>query len=153
MQNSKKIITPSLYALLTGNKNMFGDLLNHTHYIQQLQYNLHEYLGPPLNTHCILANHNNDILIIHADSPTWAAKLRYLTPDILSYMHQQCHLTKLKTIRIKVMPTTPSPVKTSTRQLTLSTKSAKLMNDVANTISDPALRTSLLKLTKHNRSS
>ena len=148
-----KFNTPSLRTLFTDNKNMVGDLLKHANYIQQLQSKLHEYLGPPLNTHCILANHKNDILILHADSPTWAAKLRYLTPDILSYMHQQCHITKLKTIRIKVMPTIISPVKTSTRQLTLSATSAKLMNDVANTMSDQALRASLLKLAKHSRSS
>jgi hypothetical protein len=154
MQKTEKINSPpSLHSLFTDNNNMIGDLLKHAYYIQQLQSKLHEHLGPSLNTHCIIANYNNAVLTLHADTPTWAAKLRYLTPDILCYMHQQCHLTKLKTIRIKVMPTIFSPARTSIRQLTLSAKSAKLMKDVANTMPDQALRTSLLKLAKHSRSS
>ena len=152
MQKKKQFNTPTLHAFLINKESMMGGLLKHTHHIQQLQSELHKYLGPPLNTHCILANYHDDMLILHADSPTWSAKLRYLIPDILSYMQQQCHLTKLKTIRIKVMPVSPSPAKTSTRQLTLSATSARLMNDVANTMSDQALRASLLKLAKHSRS-
>ena len=152
MHTTKNLRPRPLYAFFTTSNSKAGLLLKHANYINQLQSELHNYLGQPLNSHCKIANYKKDILIIHADSPGWAAKLRYMTPDILSFMHQQFRLTNLKTIRVKVSPCSKKPVKSLKKQITLSPTSAKLINDVANTVSDHALKTSLLKISRHNQS-
>lgn len=141
-----------LYAFCSTSNSKVGLLLKHANFINQLQSELHKYLGQPLNAHCKIANYKKDTLILHADSPGWAAKLRYMTPDILGLMHQQFKLTDIKTIRVKVAPDSRKTFKTSKKPVTLSSKSAKLVNDVANTISDHALKTSLLKISRHNQS-
>ena len=151
MLKKRNLQKSALLALFTDNKTTIGKLYEHAKYIQQLEIKLFKHLGHPLNTHCILANHANDTLTLHADSPSWATKLRYCTPDILSYMQQQCHLPTLKTVRIKVMPTANKTTQIPKRHLSLSAKSAKFIDGVATSMTDENLSRSLLKLSKHSR--
>ena len=152
MHTTRQKYPRHLYTFCTTTNSKASLILKHVNFINQLQSELHKYLGPPLNTHCKIANYKKDILILHADSPGWAAKLRYITPDISSFLQQQFQLTSLKTIRVKVQPVSKEPIKTSKKRIILSSTSAKLINDVAKTIPDHALRTSLLKISRHSQS-
>ncbi len=150
MPNKQANQPSSLLALLTNYQSRLGNLYEQTQRIQDFKDKLSEHLGSPLNEHCTLANYKNDLIVMHADSPAWATKLRFSTPDIISYMQRECHLNTLKTIRVKVVPTIKKINRTPARRLILSSKSTKLIRNIANSMTDHNLRNSLLKLTKHN---
>ena len=79
-------------------------LHRHTKAIRALNEVLAYHLAPPLNHHSKVANYSEDTLILYTDTSAWAAKLRFNTPAIRKYMQKNSKLTKLKTIRIKVLP-------------------------------------------------
>lgn len=137
-------------SLFSDRNNQLGNLCQHINNLRNLENKLLAYLAPPLNTHCTLANYTTTTIVLHTDSPTWAAKLRYCIPEILSYMQHECQLETLRTIRIKVIPLNNPLDKISTRRLTITSASANFINKVATMMSDNDLRTSLLKLGKHN---
>lgn len=151
MKGNRYISASPIIAVLSNKKNDLGKIYAHTEHILSLELKLHSFLGSPLNKHCILANYTNNIFTLHADSSIWASKLRYCIPDILEFMQHECHFDTLKTIRIKVKPTTFKTVKIPPRRLTLSTKSSKFIKDIATSMTDHELRASLLKLAKHNK--
>lgn len=140
----------SIHSLLSHKEdNKLGKLLTHIEYLRTLENQLLDYLGPPLNKHCSLANHSDDTIILHTDSPTWAAKLRYNIPAILVFMQKNCQLKSLKKIHIKIIPPTYKIETSKIRRVTISAESADIVASVADTIFDNKLRSSLLKLSKH----
>jgi len=105
-------------------------------------------LPSPLCEHFILANISEDTLTLHTDSPAWAARLRFITPDILKYAQQLRRLHSPQTIRIKVVP--PASQSTSVkRMINLSHKNAQLIQDTADSINDPVLRAALTRLAQN----
>ena len=85
-------------------------------------------------------------------SPAWATRLRYNIPQILSILRDQLGQTKLKTIRIKIVPVTSFfPVSTIPKPV-LSKNSSELILQTANSIEDENLRNVLLKLSRRYNS-
>jgi len=150
MSYTRSCKTLPISSLFSARDSQLGNLCQHINYLQNLENKLLAYLNPPLNEHCILANYTNNTLILHTDSPTWAAKLRYCIPEMLSYMQHECYPNSLITIRIKVIPLSKPMDKTTVRRLTISGDAASFINTVAITMSDSDLRTSLLKIGKYN---
>jgi hypothetical protein len=140
-----------LSALLKDNSRTPGKLCTHIDFLINLQARLCRFLAPPMNAHCTVANCAHDTLVLHADSPAWATKLRYHTTAILAYMQNAGDLPSLKTIRIKVVPVSKQAPDTPVRPLSLSSASARLINQVAAGMPDGELRLSLLKLARHNQ--
>ena len=121
---------------------------NHIEKIRALQIKLCEQLEAPINQHITVANCRQEMLTLHTDSPAWAAKLRFRTPDILAIINNKCHMTDIQTIRIKVMPV--SLTNTNTRSATkMSSHTANFIREVADNISDVALRSSLYNISKN----
>lgn len=143
----------SLSGLLKSSPQTLGPLLNHAHRLEQLNKILREQLPPPLNQHCRIANLRDDILLLHADSPAWALKLRYSVPDMLDRLRRQPELQQLRTITVKINPASlvAAPAK-KTRRARMSEDTARLLDDVADAITHPTLRTALLRLARHGKS-
>ena len=59
-----------------------------------------ECVGPPLSSHCRLANVNGGTVILHADSPVWSARLRYQLPRVLEWLNK--HHAKAVLVRAEV---------------------------------------------------
>ena len=93
-----------------------------------------------MNEHVIVADYQKKTLVLHTDSAAWAARLRYLTPDILTTFKGD--LPGVRTIRIKVVPPDP-PVQTSRKAVKVSPDTAGGIREVADKIPDKALRTTL----------
>jgi hypothetical protein len=148
MTSNKHQGTVAIQNLLTDNRSTFAALYHRSNELQVFQENLKAKLPPPLRDHFILANINKTTLTIHTDSPAWAAKLRFLTPDILNYAQNLCSPNTPKTIRIKVVPPAIQPKKRK-RVINLSSENAQLILDTANSITDPGLREALLRLSHH----
>lgn len=135
----------AIQSLLNLESGGLATLYRHVSDLRELQNKLKTKLPSPVCDHFILANINEDTLTLHTDSSAWAARLRFLTPDILSAARQLCRLPPPQTIRIKVVPPT---IETTTikRSINLSSKNAQLILETANTIADPVLRAALTRL-------
>jgi len=116
--------------------------------LQQLQGMLERQLPPTLRGHCRVAALEQGVLTLHVDSPAWAAKLRFLTADIMKLFHDSNTSVSVSTIRIKARPpeVKPRERKPDTR---ISPRTARFLRDVAETIEDPQLRASLRRLSEN----
>jgi len=120
-------------------------LQTHAAKLQRLESLLNKRLPEQIRSHCRVAALTDGVLTLHADSPAWAAKLRYLTRDMLSIV-QECQLSEpVNTITVKARPpaTVPQHHETGPR---LSAQSAKFLRETAATLDDPELRAALLRL-------
>ena len=117
-----------------------GQMLNQQ---QRLLTQIRSILPHPLDAHCLHARISTDQLILHTDSPVWTSRLRFHAPQLLKQLQQQA--PKLR--RVKILVHIPARVlRPKRRKITLSPTSAASIQDLANHISDPALRAALQRL-------
>lgn len=148
MRRHKQKGSVAIQRLLHREKSDLAALLQHASELRAFQEELKTKLPSPLCDHFILANISEDTLTLHTDSPAWAARLRFLTPDILNHARQLRRLHPPRTIRIKIVPPVSQPASLK-RTINLSRKNAKLIRDTANSISDPVLRAALTRLSQN----
>jgi hypothetical protein len=157
IHNSKtrSLKTRQFSQLVSSNKQL-NQLYTHAKDICTLNEKLHNYLPASLSSHCTVANYSADTLIVNADTSAWASKLRNRIPDILDYARHECGLSKLISVRIRVSPNRSNthftlPGTELARKASLSKKSAEFIASVATSIEDPALRESILRISKNTR--
>ena len=154
--NTRNLIARQFSELVDSSEQL-NNLYTHAKGIYALNEKLQKHLDPCLRGHCTVANYSDETLIVNAETSAWASKLRYCIPDILNYAKHECGLTTLKSVRIKVSPIHKKRVQSnlsSTRPVkkaSLSKKSADFIKNVATSIKDPALRKSILRISKHAR--
>jgi len=164
MSGQKNLKTRNLIARqfneLISSDDQLNKLYHHAMAICALNEKLHKHLAPSLSNHCNVANYSDETLTVNADTSAWASKLRYCIPDILKFAKLECGLTNLKTVRVRVLPihhkanqpkTGQSKFSATnpTRKARLSKKSADFIKNVAESINDPELRKSILKISTH----
>lgn len=126
-------------------------LQTHAAKLQRLESLLNERLPEQIRSHCRVAALTDGVLTLHTDSPAWAAKLRYMTRDMLSIV-QDCQLGEpVNTITVKARPPTSDSQHHETGHHPesgphLSAQSAKFLRDTAATLEDPELRAALFRL-------
>ena len=125
---------------LLASSDRLSQICKHTEKINALQIKLHENLDFPLNKHVIVADYQQKTLVLHTDSASWAARLRYVTPDLLTVFKGD--LPGIRTIRIKVMLPDPQN-QTSLKAAKVSSVTAHGIRQVADETGDPALRSTL----------
>lgn len=140
----------SLRKLLTEPAGRLGAMLQHARALSELDRQIKPALPPPLRPHCSVASVSADTLILHASSPVWNARLRYLVPSILEQARKLPGLHRLKSVRVKVAlehrTEAPTP---RLRPRSASAGSAECLRRCAEAINDPALKAVLLRLAKH----
>lgn len=99
------------------------------------------------HTHLDVVGVRENALILLTDSPVWQTRLRMFSQTILEALHQHAGIT-LTRVKIKLAPAKRVIEPTSPPKRTLSKDSAKMINQTANCISDPALRQAMLHLSK-----
>ena len=115
-----------------------------------LQEILHKQLEPPLNQHVIVANCDGKQLLIHTDSPTWAAKLRFRIPDILKIVKKNTKISNIDTIRIKVaLPETAATGRKPRLPIPISAENAQHLLNLARATEDRALAAAIARLAAH----
>ncbi len=77
-------------------------ILKHSQSIQKIDEIFRASLPCPLEQHCYVANLRDKILIIHTDSPLWATRLRYLTPEILRNWHNNPTMPIIERLKIRI---------------------------------------------------
>jgi hypothetical protein len=113
--------------------------LNHLNYIIQ------QVMPIQFAAHCLLANINNDTIIIHTDNASYASLLRFQANTLCKTVseHTSQNLTKLD-VKVKpsfqaIQPNNPSP-------FSLSSNAAVCLNQTADNIDDGPLKVALQKL-------
>lgn len=142
---------------LINTNQQLNELYKHINDIRALNEKLHQHLSPSLSNHFNVTNYSDETLTVSADTSAWASKLRYCIPDILNFAQLECGLTKLKTVRVNVLPIydkikiTQHKNSNSIRKVSLSKKSADFIEDIAKKIDDPILQKSILRISFHGK--
>lgn len=115
--------------------------LNHLNFILQ------QVMPPQFSAHCVLANINNQTIIIHTDNANYASLLRFQAATLCKAVseHASQNVTKLE-VRVKpsfqaIQPSNPNP-------FLLPSNAANSLSQTADNLDDGPLKTALLKLAK-----
>ncbi len=126
-------------------------LLAHAERLQKATRALHAQLPSPLGQHCKVANIKGELVVLHADSPAWAAKLRFHVAGILQQLKKQPGLSALQAIRIKVSPCSDPQSSSVMARPMLSEQASVVLRSAAEASSDPVLKALLLRLAQRRR--
>lgn len=121
--------------------------------LERLTQLLEMRLPPECNQHFHVASMRDRLVVVLADSPVWAARLRQLGPEILAILQQQAS-DRLQHIQVKSRPASTAaqtgrgaPRINPKRRI--SSESLRLIEQAAAGIGDDRLRAALKKLAAH----
>jgi hypothetical protein len=127
-------------------RGKYAYLVTRARTLMELEALLHELLPAPMNEHCRVLAIRDETLILATSSPVWAARLRFHVPLLVKQLssHQS---VKLRTVRVRVRP--PEKVSPPPRRraaIRPGKAGAAALQRAAQSISDPELKTALLRL-------
>ena len=88
-------------------KSDFSRLLSRARALGELNAVLQDLLPTPLNEHCRIVNLRDGVLYLSADSPVWAARLRFHGAQLVKQLARD-HTVRLRTVRVRVRATDKS---------------------------------------------
>jgi len=144
--------SPTRLEAIVAQNSILRQLLRQAAVHQELDSHVKCLLEEPLNGHIQLAVIREGSLVLVADSPAWAAKLRYQVPQLLRQITENPAFPDIQTIRVKVATSDASrqPVKVA-QMRSLTKTSARELNRQAELLEDPALRDALLRLANRHK--
>ncbi|MEN8107092.1 MAG: DUF721 domain-containing protein [Pseudomonadota bacterium] len=131
-------------------KSQVSHLLASASVIEKLDAIVHELIPSPLKEHCRILSVRGETLVLAADSPVWAARLRFHAPKLAKQL-AKIQTVKLRTVRVRVRPPEQLPVMAiRSSKPHLSVKSSDTLRQTARNVTDPGLKAALLKLAGRN---
>jgi len=128
-----------------------ADLLARSRELRKMDTLLTELLPAPLNAHCRILSIRNTILVLAAESPVWAARLRFHAPQLGKQLAELL-CTKRCTIHVRVRPPeTALPPQSPKPAIQPGRQGIAALQQAAQNVSDPALKTALLRLANRDR--
>lgn len=142
---------PSKINKVTGG-GRYTQLLSRARELMTLDKRLHELIPVPLNEHCTTLTVSGTTLILAADSPVWAARLRFHASGLVKQLAAYPRLD-IRTVRVRVRPAQRlSPPGKHRRTPVLTSRGAASIKQAAQSVSNPALKAGLLRLAQRNTS-
>ena len=120
-------------------------LLANSRDLEKMDILLAELLPAPLNTHCHLLSIRNSVLVMAADSPVWAARLRFHAPQLVKQLLPSLAANRC-TIHVRVRPPEIPPVPLRHVVNRPGVQGTAALQQAAQSVSDPELKTALLRL-------
>lgn len=143
-----KSSTP-LYKLLKAKKGDVAELVTHARQLGHLSSIVQAMLEPSLANHCQLAHFDGSRMVLIADTPAWASRLRFSINTLLAQLKQYSNkFHALSQIEVQVKPLLPPIPTPLTKERKLSADAARCLTESAESIEDPALREALQRLAK-----
>lgn len=102
--------------LLSPGPGLLGTIINQIQFLKQLCQAVRSHLPSPLDQHCRVAAVRQTTVVVHADSPAWATRLRYLAPALAASLRDQPGYSWVRDIKIKVRPAVEPPPASTGRQ-------------------------------------
>ncbi len=138
---------PTVGECLRRPQGTLGRLMARADRLTQLNHVFRAYLPPHLHDHVVLIRLDQDDWTVHADSSSWATRLRYALHNIREALGQQLGIPLPKP-RVRVVP--PAfPPRPRRPRLTLTQRNAKLLKVTARNVPDSRLSAALLRLAQH----
>ena len=130
----------------------YACLVTRARTLMELEALLHELLPAPLKEHCRVLAIRDETLVLATSSPVWAARLRFHAPLLVKQLSDYQTVT-IRSVRVRVRPPEKhSPPPRRQAALRPGKAGAAALQQVAQTISDPALKTALLRLANRQNS-
>ena len=127
-------------------KSQVSRLLASASVIEKLDAIVHELIPSPLKEHCRILSVRGETLVLAADSPVWAARLRFHAPKLVKQL-AKIQTVKLRTVRVRVRPPGQPPIMAiRASKPHLSVKNSDTLRQTARNVTDPGLKAALLKL-------
>lgn len=142
--------TRTLSSLLRDADGPSGQLFARTRLHRELQSCLESILGPDLASHYRIQNLRHGILVLQADAPSWAARLRFEQPRLLQRLKDVPALQQLRDLQIRVAPP-EQPRPRAVRRAQLSREAAAVLDSAASATADPQLRAALQRLANRGK--
>ena len=120
--------------------------------ITELNSTIKPLLDENIRDYCQVGNLIGDKLILIAANGSIATEVRFQSVDLLRKFKQQPALPTIQTIHCKVRPATSSSRPSSpkpTKMAPLSSATANIVQDIARSLKDPALREVMERIAKH----
>jgi len=144
--------------LLTNLETPLGKLITQARTIEDLNRTFRDIIDPTLVSHCKVGTFENGILTLFAESASYATRVRYQIPSILSTLRNFSQWANLRSIQVKVQTHCPSsdlsvPTQPVQATLTLSPSAVSQLQTLVSTLKNKpgneALITSLERLLEH----
>lgn len=142
--------TPVTIGSILG-KSQVSRLLDDACALEKLAAIVHELLPSPLKEHCRVLSVRGAALVLAADSPVWAARLRFHSPRLVKQM-DHIQTVKLRTVQVRVRPVdkAPAAVKRQNKPY-LSAGNSLALEQTARGVTDPGLKAALLRLARRKQ--
>ena len=98
-----------------------------------------------LASHCVAARLREQRVVVYADSPAWATRLRFLAPQLPGLLRAVHPAVREVRVRMLIHRAPPTPIRRRARQ---SDEGAFIIQQSAVNTSDPDLRAALLRLSR-----
>ncbi|MBN1378458.1 MAG: DUF721 domain-containing protein [Gammaproteobacteria bacterium] len=122
-------------------------LKQRANWLLELNQHLYTVLPAEFHSHVQIAGLHRSLLTLEADSPVWAAKVRYQGNDLARQLSVKTGLT-IKSVKLLIQPKKTIPEAVKRNPLTISSHSAHQFESLAKSIKHPDLKRSLLKLAR-----
>lgn len=121
-------------------------LLARARALSALDARLHKFIPPPLNEHCRVLSVRDATLVLAADSPVWAARLRFQSIQLIKQLTES-GTVNLRTVEVRIRPPADQGVAhKSQRRKAFTRETGHILGQAARDLSDPDLRAALLRL-------
>lgn len=91
--------------LLSGSR--LGDIVSRARDADTLFKQIKELLPPEVAEHVTGASRREETVLVYADSPAWASRLRFHTPDLLRWLTPRFD-GAVERVQVRVMPPAPA---------------------------------------------
>ena len=89
----------TLSTFLRDNSGL-NKILQKVNQLQHLDQLLKTFLEPDISAHCQVANFRENILVIQCDNAAWATRIKFLIPQLISFLRQPNYLPQLASISV-----------------------------------------------------
>lgn len=113
--------------------------------LERVDRKLRGHLPAELAVRSRVANLRNGVLVLAAESSAWAARLRYLSRDIVQTARKKCRL-EVHEVEVRVSPTSAPSPQGGPPPRRLSRRAAEHLRNAADTAGDPELAALMQRL-------
>ena len=125
-------------------------LTDKAHRLRELNESLMSCVPPSLVQHVRLATVRDGCLVLQAEGSTWAAQLRFKTPEILEKLQAHPEFREVRSVRVRNV-VEPRPKTVAPQRRHMSREAAATLRHEAQCTTDGKLRAALERLARHGR--
>ncbi len=132
-------------TLLGAGAGGLAALVRRARRLEAVQREAAAFLGLPLAAHARVANVSGEVLVLLADGPAWAARLRFQARALAAHLNARFGLRIART-RVRIAPPRPTPAPRGRAPIPPAGREA--LARAARTVTDPDLRAALQRLAR-----